>query len=83
MNFGHYCCLKKEDVILLSSKSTLWCNFSSSVKKFIKNLEKFIPLQRVGKPEDISNTCMYLLSDQANYITGTEIIVDGGITSKP
>lgn len=48
-----------------------------------KNLEKFIPLQRVGKPEDISNTCMYLLSDQANYITGTEIIVDGGITSKP
>jgi 3-oxoacyl-[acyl-carrier protein] reductase len=48
-----------------------------------KNLEKFIPLQRVGKPKDISNACMFLLSDQANYITGTEIIVDGGITSKP
>ena len=48
-----------------------------------QNLEKFIPLKRVGKPEDISNACMYLLSDQANYITGTEIIVDGGITSKP
>ena len=48
-----------------------------------KNLEKFIPLQRVGKPKDISNACMFLLSGQANYITGTEIIVDGGITSKP
>ena len=48
-----------------------------------KNLEKFIPLNRVGKPEDISNTSMFLLSDQANYITGTELIVDGGITSKP
>ena len=48
-----------------------------------KNLEKFIPLKRVGKPEDISNACMYLLSDQASYITGTEMIVDGGITSKP
>ena len=48
-----------------------------------KNLEKFIPLQRVGEPQDISNACMFLLSDQANYITGTEIIVDGGITSKP
>ncbi len=45
MNFGHYCCLKKEDVILLSSKSTLWCNFSSSVKKFIKNLDN-IPCVR-------------------------------------
>jgi NAD(P)-dependent dehydrogenase (short-subunit alcohol dehydrogenase family) len=51
--------------------------------KVKKNLEKSIPLRRVGKPEDISNTCMFLLSDQANYITGVEIIVDGGITSKP
>ena len=47
------------------------------------NLEKFIPLNRVGKPEDISNASVFLLSDQANYITGTEIIVDGGLTSKP
>ena len=48
-----------------------------------KNLEKFIPLNRVGRPEDISNASVFLLSDQANYITGTELIVDGGITSKP
>ena len=48
-----------------------------------KNLEKFIPLKRVGKPEDISNASMFLLSDQANYITGTELVIDGGITSKP
>ena len=48
-----------------------------------KNLEKFIPLNKVGKPEDISNASLFLLSDQANYITGTELIVDGGITSKP
>ena len=48
-----------------------------------KNLEKFIPLKKVGKPEDIANASMFLLSDQANYITGTELIVDGGITSKP
>ena len=48
-----------------------------------KKLEKFIPLQRVGKPEDISKASIFLLSDQASYITGTELIVDGGITSKP
>ena len=48
-----------------------------------KNLEKIIPLNKVGKPEDISNASMFLLSDQASYITGTELIVDGGITSKP
>ena len=48
-----------------------------------RRLEKIIPLNRVGKPADISNTIMFLLSDQSNYITGTEIIVDGGITAKP
>ena len=48
-----------------------------------KNLEKFIPLNKVGKPEDISNASIFLLSDQASYITGTELIVDGGITAKP
>ena len=53
------------------------------IKQDILVDKKFIPLQRVGKPQDISNACMFLLSDQANYITGTEIIVDGGLTSKP
>ena len=48
-----------------------------------KNLEKLIPLNRIGKPKDISNASIFLLSDQASYITGTELIVDGGITSKP
>ena len=48
-----------------------------------KNLEKIIPLNKVGKPEDISNASLFLLSDQAGYITGTELIVDGGLTAKP
>ena len=48
-----------------------------------KKLEKVIPLKRVGKPTDISNSIMFLLSEQANYITGTEIVIDGGITAKP
>tara|TARA_B100000579_G_scaffold394209_1_gene371406 strand:- start:271 stop:1026 length:756 start_codon:yes stop_codon:yes gene_type:complete len=48
-----------------------------------KRLAKIVPLNRVGKPKDISNTIMFLLSDQSNYITGTEIIIDGGITAKP
>ena len=48
-----------------------------------KSLEKFIPLNKVGKPVDIANASMFLLSDQSSYITGTELIIDGGITSKP
>jgi len=48
-----------------------------------KNLAKLIPLQRIGRPEDIANAILFLLSDESQYITGTELIVDGGITSKP
>ena len=48
-----------------------------------KNLEKNIPLKKVGSPEDIANGIMFLLSDQSKYITGTEITIDGGITAKP
>ena len=48
-----------------------------------KQLSKMIPLQRIGKPKDIVNTILFLLSNEGSYITGTEIIVDGGLTAKP
>lgn len=37
-----------------------------------------IPLQRIGTPEDIANAALFLASDQASYITGTNLLVDGG-----
>ena len=48
-----------------------------------KNLSKFIPLQRVGKPSDIANATIFLLSNESSFITGAELIVDGGLTAKP
>ena len=48
-----------------------------------KNLTRLIPLQRVGKPENISDTVLFLLSEQSSFITGTEIIVDGGLKARP
>tara|TARA_Y100001970_G_scaffold8183_2_gene9517 strand:- start:2718 stop:3590 length:873 start_codon:yes stop_codon:yes gene_type:complete len=37
INFGNYCCLTKNDINLLSNKSSLWCSFSGSIKKHILN----------------------------------------------
>ena len=48
-----------------------------------KNLSKIIPLQRVGKAIDIANSTIFLLSDESSFITGTELIVDGGLTARP
>lgn len=42
-----------------------------------------IPLGRLGTVEDQANACLFLLSDRAAYITGIELIVDGGVTAMP
>jgi 3-oxoacyl-[acyl-carrier protein] reductase len=47
---------------------------------FIKTMEDAVPLGRLGTPRDIANAALFLASDDASYITGTTIIVDGGQT---
>ena len=42
-----------------------------------------VPLGRVGTPRDMSNAVLFLLSDAASFITGTELIVDGGVAALP
>ena len=41
-----------------------------------------IPLGRLGTTQDQSDACLFLLSDKASFITGTELVVDGGITAR-
>ena len=43
----------------------------------LDNLWKQLPLERMGTPEDIANAVAFLASDQASYITGTNLVVDG------
>ena len=42
-----------------------------------------IPLGRLGTTQDQADACLFLLSDRASFITGTELIVDGGLTALP
>jgi NAD(P)-dependent dehydrogenase (short-subunit alcohol dehydrogenase family) len=49
----------------------------------IESLAKIVPLGRIGKAEDMVSACLFLLSDEASFITGTELVVDGGLTARP
>ena len=40
-----------------------------------------IPLERGGKPEDVAYGVLYLASDESSWVTGTELIIDGGTTA--
>jgi 3-oxoacyl-[acyl-carrier protein] reductase len=44
-----------------------------------QKMKEAIPLARFGSPEDIANVCLFLASDDASYITGQTIVVDGGM----
>lgn len=44
----------------------------------IEAVEAYIPMRRMGVPDDIAYAMLYLASDQASYVTGQTIIVDGG-----
>ena len=40
-----------------------------------------IPLGAMGEPEDIANGCLFLASDESKYMTGSELVIDGGYTA--
>ncbi|MER2116081.1 MAG: SDR family oxidoreductase, partial [Solibacillus isronensis] len=48
-------------------------------EKVLQQMEGITSLQRLGKPEDIANAYLFLASDEASYITGHVLQVDGGI----
>jgi NAD(P)-dependent dehydrogenase (short-subunit alcohol dehydrogenase family) len=59
------------------SKNAIYRRNEKSLNK-IKSLH---PLG-LGQPEDVANVCVFLLSDSAKWITGTNLIVDGGYLAK-
>src|SRR5450432_3024554 len=49
----------------------------------LKSLLTLIPYQRIGIPEDIGNAAVWLCSDDSDYVNGTSLFVDGGMTLYP
>ncbi len=42
-----------------------------------------VPLGRLGTPEDVGDACVFLCSDLARWITGADLVVDGGVLTRP
>ena len=55
--------------------------FNNQEESFVNNYIEKVPMKRMGKPEDIVAAVFYLISDESNYITGQNLIIDGGWTA--
>ena len=53
----------------------------ASVEDLRKGLDAMHPIGHIGEPEDIAYGVLYLVSDEAKFVTGTELIIDGGYTT--
>ncbi len=45
-----------------------------------ERVRKMIPIRELGSPQDIAYAVLYLASDESRYITGAELVVDGGLS---
>ncbi len=50
-------------------------------EEFVKTRNNQVPIKKMGSSFDVANAVLFLASDEAKYITGTEIVVDGGLTA--
>ncbi len=60
-------------------QTPIWNRVLEKDPQVLEKLAKWYPLGRVGQPEDIAKAALYLASDDAAWVTGTTLTVDGGL----
>ena len=53
---------------------------ADALDEVLKNVQTQVPMKRFGRPEEIAKTVLFLASDDASFILGTEIVADGGMS---
>ena len=52
------------------------------VEAFRKHLDSLHPIGHVGEPNDVAYGILYLASDESKFVTGSELVIDGGYTAQ-
>ena len=69
-----------------AAKTPIWSRLAPDAEKMAAlemELSTTIPLNRLADADEIANAVMFLASNESTYLTGSEIVVDGGSTGSP
>lgn len=64
-----------------TTETETWEPIKAANPAVIENVSKLYPLGRVATPEEIANAALFLASDEASFVTGAVLVVDGGLTA--
>ena len=78
VRYGHYG-VRCVAIAPGSIATTAWQERVDREPDVFERLVKWYPLRRVGTPDDVANAALFLASDEASWITGTVLRVDGGL----
>lgn len=78
--------IRVNTVVPGGTRTEIWSDRAPTPEAFERlesALAGAVPLKRIAEPEDIARAVLFLASDEARYVTATEIVVDGGMTGAP
>ena len=64
----------------MNYKNLKWSNIKKNKKIFNKILKNSFPIERLGNGLDVINLLNFIISNNSNYLNGSNIILDGGIS---
>lgn len=79
INYGIRCnCISPARIHTPFVDGFIKTNYPGNEQEMFENLSKTQPIGRMGKPEEVANLALYLCSDEASFVTGTDFPIDGG-----